>query len=93
MRDTLFYKRLIDDGCFIWNVRGDPGAWDHFCYDVNNFFGDERCEEVNFLDITIKINELNRIKTRTYQKPTNLYLYITEISAHPPGGDERDVLW
>ena len=91
-RYLILYKRLIDDGCGIWNDRGDLGAWDRFCYDVNNFVGgklkwviDERCEEVNFLDITIRINELNRIETRTYQKPMNLYLYITDNSAHPPG--------
>ena len=90
-RYLILYKRLIDDGCGIWNDRGDPGAWDRFCYDVNNFVGgklkwviDERCEEVNFLDITIRINELNRIETRTYQKPMNLYLYIKDNSAHPP---------
>ncbi|KAL7548859.1 hypothetical protein ACHAWF_012128 [Thalassiosira exigua] len=88
----ILYERLINDGCGIWNDRGDPGAWDRFCYDVNNFAGgklkwviDEHCEEVNFFDITIKINELNRIEMRTYQKPMNLYLYITENSAHPLG--------
>ena len=88
----ILYKRLIDDGCGLWNDRGDPGAWDRFCQDVNNFVGgklkwiiDDRSKEVNFLDITIKINELNRIETWTYQKPMNLYLYITENSAHPPG--------
>ena len=41
--------------------------------------------EVNFLDLTITINDRNRIETRTYQKPMNLYLYIPEASAHPLG--------
>ena len=32
----------------------------------------------------MKINHaLNRIETRTYQKPMNLYLYIPQASAHP----------
>jgi hypothetical protein len=88
----LLYKRLIDDGFGIWHDRGDPEAWANFCQDVNNFVGgklkweiEDRSKEVNFLDITIKINELNRIETRTYQKPMNLYLYLTASSAHPKG--------
>jgi hypothetical protein len=86
----LLYKRLIDDGCGIWHDRGNPQAWHNFCHDVDNFVGgklkwkiEERSREVDFLDITISINDLNRIETRTYQKPMNLYLYITENSAHP----------
>ena len=88
----ILYKRLIDDGFGLWHDRGDPGAWDRFCYDVNNFPGgklkwviEERSREVNFLDLTIKINDLNEIETRTYQKPMNLYLYLTGSSAHPKG--------
>jgi hypothetical protein len=86
----ILYKRLIDDGFLIWNDRGDADAWANFCQDVNNFVGgklkwiiEEPSREVNFLDITIKINDCNRIETRTYQKPMNLYLYITESSSHP----------
>ncbi|KAL7541267.1 hypothetical protein ACHAXR_010762, partial [Thalassiosira sp. AJA248-18] len=88
----IFYKRLIDDGFGLWNDRGNPEAWTNFCNDVNNFVGgklkweiEERSREVNFLDITITINELNQIETRTYQKPMNLYLYIPQASAHPKG--------
>ena len=44
---------------------------------------DKLRREVNFLDLTIKINDLNQIETRTYQKPMNLYLYIPQASAHP----------
>ena len=92
LRHLLLCKRLIDDGCGIWHDRGDPEAWFRFCHDVNNFVGgklqwiiEERSREVNFLDINIKINDLNCIETRTYQKPMNLYLYITQNSAHPRG--------
>ena len=46
---------------------------------------EERSREVNFLDLTIKINGCNQIETRTYQKPMNLYLYLHNASAHPPG--------
>lgn len=47
----------------------------------------ERSQEVNFLDLTIKINDANRIETRTYQKQMNLYLYLYlhHASAHPLG--------
>ncbi|KAL7525261.1 hypothetical protein ACHAXR_005472 [Thalassiosira sp. AJA248-18] len=90
----LFYKRLIDDGFGLWNDRGDPEAWTRFCHDVNIFVGgklkweiEERSREVIVLDLTITINELNQIETRTYQKPMNLYLYIyiPQASAHPNG--------
>jgi chromosome segregation ATPase len=40
---------------------------------------------VNFLDITVAINANGKISTKTYQKPTNLHLYIPPTSAHPPG--------
>ena len=94
LHHLILYKRLIDDGFGIWHDRGDPEAWNRFCHDVNNFTGsklkwiiDERSKEVNFLDLTIKINDLDQIKTRTYQKPMNLYLSIPEASSHP-----RDVM-
>ncbi|KAL7526057.1 hypothetical protein ACHAXR_001294, partial [Thalassiosira sp. AJA248-18] len=43
----------------------------------------ERSQEVIFLDLTITINKLNQIETRTYQKPMNMYIYIPQASAHP----------
>ena len=59
---------------------------------MNNFVGgklkwiiEEPSREMSFLDITIKINVCNRIKTRTYQKPMNLFLYLPGPSAHPHG--------
>ena len=42
-------------------------------------------EEKYFLDLTITINDSGKIKTRTCQKPMNLYLYIPAASAHPLG--------
>ena len=86
----MFYCRYIDDGCILWNNQDGPLAWYRFCKDVNDFgilrwTIEERSREVNFLDLTIKINDSNRIETRTYQKPMNLYLYLHHASAHPPG--------
>ena len=37
------------------------------------------------VNLTITINDSGRIETRTYQKPMNLYLYISVASAHPLG--------
>jgi hypothetical protein len=39
---------------------------------------------VNFLDLTITINSNGLLTTKTYQKPTNLHLYLPPTSAHPP---------
>ncbi|KAL7545961.1 hypothetical protein ACHAWF_009310 [Thalassiosira exigua] len=38
-RYLILYKRLIDNGCGIWNDYGNPRAKDCFCCDVNNFVG------------------------------------------------------
>ena len=40
---------------------------------------------VDFLDLTIMIDAEGHITTKTYQKPENLFLYISPNSAHPPG--------
>ena len=39
---------------------------------------------VDFLDLTIEITPTGRIKTRTFQKPMNLYLYCPPSLAQPP---------
>ena len=40
---------------------------------------------LNFLDLTITINDSGNIDFKTYQKSMNLYLYIPPSSNHPPG--------
>ena len=75
-RHLLFYKRYIDDKCILWNDFGDSEALPNFINDVNNFGilkwkVEQMGREVNFLDLTITINDRNRIETRTYQKPMN----------------------
>ena len=89
-RHLLFYKRFIDDKMGAWNDFDDPGAWERFCADVNDFGKlkwtvEQVGREVHFLDLTIRLNDTNRIETSTYQKPMNLHLYIPQASAHPLG--------
>jgi len=47
---------------------------------------------VNFLDLTITINSNGLLTTKTYQKPTNLHLYLPPTSAHPPGVLKRIIM-
>jgi hypothetical protein len=87
-----FYKRYIDDvlGIFIMDEdeETDKRNWSEFQQAMP--FGSlkwefsERTTTVNFLDLTLTLNH-QRIVTRLYEKPLNLYLYIPPHSAHPPG--------
>ena len=66
-RHLIYYKRFIDDGNGLWNDRDDPDAWNRFKADVDDFGSlrwevEERSREVNFLDLTITINDRNRMK-------------------------------
>lgn len=90
-RNLLFYKRQIDDVLGVWiDDPENPSAWKDFQVDMNN-----ACKlkwtfvhpttTVDFLDLTITINEQGFISTKTFQKSMNLFLYITPHSAHPPG--------
>ena len=44
----------------------------------------DRSKAVNFLDLSISITS-NGFTTNLFEKPENLYLYISPASAHPPG--------
>ena len=84
----LYYRRFIDDIFGIW-TGNHTDEWEAFKKDLNTFgiltwevSALER--EVNFLDLTLTL-ENGRIVSKTYQKPTNLYLYLPPSSAHPPG--------
>lgn len=81
-----FYKRFIDDVFGIWI--GTQERYLEFQEGVNNFGilkweADELSTSVNFLDLTISIDESYKINTKTYQKAMNLYQYIPPSSAHP----------
>ena len=88
----LIYKRFIDDIFGIWIPASVPNIqtdFESFKATTNNFGilkweFEELSTSVNFLDLTISI-ENNKIVTRTYQKPINLYQYIMPQSCHPPG--------
>jgi hypothetical protein len=82
-----YLKRFIDDMLGIWC--GSYADWEIFKASLNGFgkldwICSERLTSVTFLDLTITINAaLNKIHTKTYQKPKNLHLYIPATSTHP----------
>ncbi len=88
----LFYKRFVDDGFGVFlTSANNPGAWDAFMADLNNWGSlkwttEGRSDSVIFLDLTIKIDPSSRkLIFQSYSKPMNLYLYIPPSSAHPKG--------
>jgi hypothetical protein len=87
-----FYERYIDDVIGLWIMDDDPATDDQnwTAFQEAMLFGKLTCEfserttSVNFLDMTLTLDN-NRVLTRLYEKPLNLYLYIPPHSAHPPG--------
>jgi hypothetical protein len=88
----LFLARYIDDAFMIQDV--EPGSLDRLVEDFNSFGPEGKrlqweftvpSREVNFLDLTISVNENGRVSFRTFQKPMNLHLFIPSHSAHAPG--------
>jgi hypothetical protein len=89
-----FYKRYIDDCLGLWIMDEDDALdalrWknfkDGFQYGKLTWEFSERAMTVNFLDLTLTIKtDTNKIVSRLYEKPLNLYLYLPPHSAHPPG--------
>jgi hypothetical protein len=86
----IYYKRYIDDIFAIWLPpdRQKISTWNKFKEDLNNWGSLEWAIEepsltTTFLDLNLRLMG-NSIKTSTYQKPMNLYLYIPPKSSHPP---------
>ncbi len=84
----FFLRRFIDDKFGIW--LGQKEDFDLFQQDLNSYCqlkwtSDGLQKTVNFLDLTIAINSNGLLNMKTYQKPTNLHLYLPPTSAHPPG--------
>ena len=81
-------RRFIDDIFGIWVPSGSPNTWEDFERDlpfgILQWYLKELMTTVNFLNLTISINADHHIDTRTYQKATNLYLYLPPQSMHPP---------
>ena len=93
-RWVIYYRRFIDDIIGIWcpnkNPQLDAVEWNKFKQKMNSFPGltwefSERSKTVDFVDMTITINNLNMIETTLFEKRLNLHLYIPPHSAHPPG--------
>ena len=91
--NLLLYKRYIDDIIGIWiptdTVENDNIRWEEFKSAITGFHGlewifSDRVQTVDYLDLTISIAD-TKIHTTLYEKELNLYLYIPQHSAHPPG--------
>ena len=86
LKRITFYKRLVDDTCFIW-LGDTDAAWDNLVNLFNNW-GILKWDinlpssSVDFLDLTLTVVN-GRIVTKTYQKPNNPHLYLPPHSAHP----------
>ena len=91
---VIFYRRFIDNVISIWypnkNQERDALEWNEFKDKMNAFPGltwefSERSKSIDFMDMTISINNSNKIETTLFEKRLNLHLYIPPHSAHPPG--------
>jgi hypothetical protein len=88
-RCLALYKRYIDDGIGIW-LSTDPQTWLDFKAWINSFGSlewtfTEPSLQIDYLDITIRIDSECRLQTTLFEKPLNLYLYLPSHSSHPPG--------
>ena len=93
-RRVIYYRRLFDNVIAKWcpnkNPQLDAVQWNEFKQKMNSFPGltwefSERSKMVDFMDMTITINNSNMIETTLFKKRLNLHLYIPPHSAHPPG--------
>ena len=84
-----FYRRLIDDAFIIIE---STTPFSHLESNMNNFgpMGkqlnwevEQPANKVDFLDLTITIQQDGTIATKTFQKMMNLYLYRTPESCQP----------
>ena len=91
---VIFYRRFIDDvigiRCPNKNHERDAQEWNEFKDKMNAFPGltwefSERAKSIDFMGMTISINNSNKIETTLFEKQLNLQLYIPPHSPHPPG--------
>ena len=85
-----FYRRLIDDAFIIFDDR--KGSFDDLESNMNDFgptnkrlhwTTEQPATTIDFLDLTITIQDDGTITTKTFQKTMNLYLYRTPDSCQP----------
>ncbi len=84
----LFFRaRFIDDIFMIVDITNiiDPDEWcnQSFKHDYLKFTYTHSKKSVDFLDLTISLDETNSIKTALYKKPINKHQYLHYNSAHP----------
>jgi hypothetical protein len=81
-----YFKRFVDDIFGIWI--GTSAEWENFklALPFKNLHWKtmDLALKADFLDLTLEIKN-GHIVTKTYEKPTNLFLYIPPTSAHSPG--------
>jgi len=86
-RHLLYFRQYIDDILLIW-LWEDAADWEAFKNNLGFVIlmwdADKLSTSVNFLHMMIAIVN-DRIKTRTFQKAINLYLYLPPSSAHTRG--------
>ena len=90
--EILFFRRYIDDIFSIWvpTSTNDDLRWSSFTHDLNlcgklRWEASERSKSINFLDLTITIEDNFQLSTRLFEKVENLYLYLPANSSHSPG--------
>ena len=84
-----FWKRFIDDIIGLWT--GTLRQFDLFISKLNELtkpygiqFGDSQIgRSVNFLDVTLMLNDDNTIEYKLYKKDTDARLYLKTDSFHP----------
>ena len=89
--ELRLWRRFIDDGLGIW--RGSRRSFESFVKKLNkeankygiNFPSNEVQfgKSVNFLDVTLFIDEHNKIQYKSYTKPTDAKRYLRPQSFHP----------
>jgi hypothetical protein len=88
-QNLIFMRRFIDDKFGI--LLGTSDDFINFITDINSYCQlswetTSLSKSTTFLDLTtILICPKNTIHIKTFQKPTNLHLYIPPNSAHTPG--------
>jgi len=86
-----YYKRYIDDIFMIVNF--NETQLEELISHMNNqnqsiqFTHEYRKEEITFLDVTVYMGPKRggKLQVKTFIKPTNKQLYISNSSYHPPG--------
>ena len=98
--NLLYDKHFIDDVKSIWipNEPDNNTPWEQFQENLN--YGTLRwttsplSNSIVFLDLEITTNLVTRVlETKTYQKPTNLFLYIPAHSAQPTRSTKKHCTW